>query len=130
MFVGHQTNWERLREEAGAGRLPATYLFYGTPGIGKKLVAQSYAQWFVCNAQKKPCETCPPCIHIRENRHPDFFLIVPDEKGSIKIDPLRDLKKKLVKAPLESPLKIVVIDPAGDMTPEAANSLLKVLEEP
>lgn len=115
MFIGHQTNWKRLTEEAKAGRLPAAYLFYGLPGIGKKLVATAFAQHLF---GKSPAS------------HPDFYLIEPDEKGTIKIDPLRNLKKNLMKAPLEAPLKVVLIDSAGDMTPQAANSLLKVLEEP
>ncbi|MDO8518652.1 MAG: DNA polymerase III subunit delta' [Deltaproteobacteria bacterium] len=122
-FIGFETNWKRLTEEARTGRLPPAYLFYGTPGIGKKLVAQTFAEHlFKCPPLKKGGRGDFP--------HPDFFLIEPDDAGTIKIDPLRILKKNLTKAPLEAPLKIVLIDGAHEMTPQAANSLLKSLEEP
>lgn len=128
-FIGHQKIWEQLRDDARRERLPASLLFYGTHGIGKKLVARDLAGLYFCEG-RKGCGQCPACLKLAENRHPDFFLIEPGEKASIKIDAIRDVRQKLKYAPLESPVKIVLIEDAHLLTEGASNSLLKMLEDP
>lgn len=132
MFIGHASSWNLLLAEFRNGRLPPTYLFYGIPGIGKKLVAYAFVQRIFCHETESgafACGQCPACQRIRMNRHPDFHFLAP-EKDSVKIDQIRDVLKNLNKAPLEAPLKVVMIDEAEKMTLGASNSLLKTLEEP
>lgn len=152
-FIGHKKNWNILIQEIKKNRLPPAYLFYGAPGIGKKLVAQTYTQFLFCRTvelsscravepldrqydsttarqnESQPCGQCSSCQRVLANTHPDHYLIEAEEK-TIKIDELRQLQKSLMKAPLEAPLKVVIIDNAQEMTLQAANSLLKILEEP
>ncbi|MBI4411321.1 MAG: AAA family ATPase [Deltaproteobacteria bacterium] len=115
-FIGHRKNWELLVREASLNRLPPAYLFYGTPGIGKKRVALA----FVARLFGR---------EIEGGVHPDFHLIEA-EGETIKIEAIRSCQAKLQRAPLEALLKVVLIDEAGSLTRQAANSLLKVLEEP
>lgn len=111
--------------------MPPAYIFYGADGIGKKMVAVSLACFCFCKQTKKgPCGTCLQCVKVEKNRHPDFFLVEPPEGKTTKIDEIRRLQKAIAMAPLEAPLKIAIIDGANRMTLQAANSLLKTLEEP
>lgn len=128
--IGHQPQWSQLQKTFTEGRMPAAYLFYGMEGIGKRKVASTFVQWCFC-AQKSdfPCGGCSSCKRVEQKTHPDFFLLEADNE-TIKIDQIRDLQKKLSKAPLEAPLKIVLIDNAQELTLQASNSLLKVIEEP
>lgn len=130
MFLGHKENWNRLQTEFTNGRIPNAYLFYGIPGIGKKLFAQTLVQWYFCLEKKEvPCGKCAACERIEKHAHPDFYFLSSDE-GQLKADGLRQMARQLYKSPLEAPIKAVLIDDAHDMTVQAANSLLKILEEP
>lgn len=135
MFLGHTSSWEQITADYQAQKLPNAYLFVGIDGIGKKIVAKDFVKYIFCqskitkNNQNFPCESCPSCKRVADNQHPDFFLIEPDG-ASIKIDSFRELKPKLFKAPLEASYKVILIDSANKMTVQAANSILKFLEEP
>ncbi|MBI2339716.1 MAG: DNA polymerase III subunit delta' [Deltaproteobacteria bacterium] len=115
-FIGHQKNWELLLKDAAQNRLPPAYLFYGAPGIGKKKAALA----LVCRLFGR---------EAGENTHPDLQFIQPDG-NTIKIEAIRACQERLKLAPLEAPLKVVLIDEADSLTRQAANSLLKILEEP
>ncbi|MFA4874830.1 MAG: DNA polymerase III subunit delta' [bacterium] len=138
-IIGHTRQIEQLRRALDGGRLPNAYLFTGPRGIGKRRVADTFAASLFCLAARErdwdPCGDCVPCHKLTGHNHPDFFLIEPmeSERGavqSIKIDPLRELKADLQFHPLEAPAKIAIIDGADRLVDAAANSLLKILEEP
>jgi len=113
-------------------KLPHSYLFYGTEGIGKFLTAKTFAKILNCeneDIKQKGHDNCLSCKKIDDNNHPDVFIVEP--KGqSIKIDDIRELIRKLNLKSFESPNKIVIINNAEKMTEESANTLLKTLEEP
>jgi len=113
-------------------KLPHSYLFYGTEGIGKFLTAKSFAKILNCenkDDQQKGRDNCLSCKKIEANNNPDVFIIEP--KGqSIKIENIRELIRKLNLKSFESTNKIVIINNAEKMTTESANTLLKTLEEP
>ena len=134
--LGHQQNKEFLQKLLKPGSRPHALLFYGMGGIGKKMLALHFAKTFLCkSAGKKPCGLCESCrlMDIENNSfaHPDFYLLTPEEAGKdIKIEQVKEMAKQAAFAPVLSEYKVCIIDDAGQMTAEAANSLLKLLEEP
>lgn len=105
------------------------YMFIGTEGIGKFLFAKEFAYKWLCTGDKKPCGICKSCIQFKGNNNLDFTVIEP-ENGSIKVEQIREMIKKVYELPLEANKKVYVINDADLMTASAQNSLLKVLEEP
>ncbi len=134
--LGHQQNKEFLQKLLLPGSRPHALLFYGMGGIGKKMLALHFARTFLCKAQAgKPCGVCESCrlMDIENNSfaHPDFYLLTAEEAGKdIKIEQVKEMAKQAAFAPVLSEHKVCIIDDAGQMTAEAANSLLKLLEEP
>lgn len=103
-----------LQEAVKSGHLPPAYLFIGPPGIGKMTAA------LVLSHQ---------LLGSEKEQHADRLLLVP-EKGSLKIEAIRDLIQKVSFKPLEADRMVIIIDESDKMTLGAANALLKVLEEP
>lgn len=134
--LGHQQNKEFLQKLLKPGSRPHALLFYGMGGIGKKMLALHFAKTFLCKStSKKPCGICESCrlMDIENNSfaHPDFYLLTAEEAGKdIKIEQVKEMAKQAAFAPVLSEHKVCIIDDAGQMTAEAANSLLKLLEEP
>lgn len=134
--LGHQQNKEFLQKLLKPGSRPHALLFYGMGGIGKKMLALHFAKTFLCkSALKKPCVICESCrlMDIENNSfaHPDFYLLTAEEAGKdIKIEQVKEMAKQAAFAPVLSEHKVCIIDDAGQITAEAANSLLKLLEEP
>lgn len=134
--LGHQQNKEFLQKLLKPGSRPHALLFYGMGGIGKKMLALHFAKTFLCkSAPKKPCGICESCrlmdIENDSFAHPDFYLLTAEEAGKdIKIEQVKEMAKQAAFAPVLSEHKVCIIDDAGQMTAEAANSLLKLLEEP
>jgi len=128
-ILGHQKPIEQLRKALATRRLPNAYLFSGLSGIGKKLVATTFVSALFCPKSPDVCGSCISCSKIRNRSHPDVFFIEPKTE-KILIEQVRDLKQNLQFHPLEGAIKIAVIDDADAMTEAAANSLLKILEEP
>jgi DNA polymerase III subunit delta' len=114
------------------------YLFYGQESIGKKKLAITLAKALNCKGPDPldACDECDACVKIERGVHPDFFFIEPakstptSREPVIKIEAIRELQKKLGFLPYEGKKKVVVVDSAELMNPQAANSFLKTLEEP
>ena len=120
-----------LDRSLGSDRMPHAYLFRGPDGVGKKRAALLAAARINCAEPDGPsgCGTCSSCRKLRSGNHPDVVIVSP-ENGSIKIDRVRELCRSLSYPPYESAMRVVVIEDIHAMTTEAANSLLKTLEEP
>lgn len=114
-----------------AGRIPHAYLFRGPDGVGKRLFALGVAAAINCRRRLgvSACGSCSSCMKFRSENHPDILVVRP-VKGAIKIEQIRQLTKDLSYPPFESATRIVVIEDVHTMRREAANSLLKTLEEP
>lgn len=112
--------------------LVGAYLFIGEEGIGKHLVARTLAKAINClNEKDDSCDKCLSCLKIDKNEHPDVHFIGRANLDAIKIDSIRDLKKDVnLKAYYEVKKKVFIINDAHKLTAEAANALLKILEEP
>lgn len=112
-------------------RLAHAYLFRGPDGVGKQLLARILAAAVNCNESNglAACGKCSSCKKFAATMHPDFEFVSP-EKGAIKIAQIRELIKTLSFAPYEAKTRVVLIEDVHTMRQEAANSLLKTLEEP
>lgn len=106
----------------------ATLLFAGPSGVGKKLAALCVAQSLMCEKSREACGHCPSCIRVEAGTHEGVRLVAP-EGTQIKADQARDIVEYLQ---LQSwgRGRIIIIEDAHLLNPQAANSLLKVLEEP
>ncbi len=130
-LLGQDKAKRLLRRSLTAARIPHAYIFKGPEGVGKKLFARGVAAALNCRDVNVvgACGVCSSCKKFRTLSHPDFMVIKP-EKGVIKIDQIRRLTRDLSYPPYESALRVVVIEDVQTMRREAANSLLKTLEEP
>jgi DNA polymerase-3 subunit delta' len=128
---GQEKTIELLKGCLQASFLTGTYLFTGEEGIGKHLVAQTLAKALNClNKKDDACDNCPSCLKVEKREHPDVHFIEPLDSDAIKIEATRDLKKKISLKAYEAKTKVFIINDAHKLTAEAANALLKILEEP
>ena len=129
---GQQHALEYLRRSLQNQRIAHAFLFTGPEGVGKRTTALALAQALNCQETENQdaCGLCNTCRRIEKGVHPDVHEIVPDGQ-SIKIEQIRDsIHREAMLKPLEGKNKIYLLDPAEALTLEAANSLLKLLEEP
>ncbi len=106
------------------------YLLVGPRHVGKRTLAINLAQALNCDGSEVPCGECRSCQRIREGKHPDVTPIGLDSRTEISIDDIRGLQHLANLPPYEGRCKLFVIDEAEYLSTEAANSLLKILEEP
>lgn len=136
--VGHKDKVNRLKRMVEARRMPHGLLFYGSGGIGKRLIADVLAASLLCenydsaDGKTVPCGVCPSCRRLREQTHPDLKVLVPqgEKLKLIKVEMIREVISQAQLVPALSHRRVVIIDGADFMKEEAANSLLKTLEEP
>ena len=121
---------EIIKTYIANSRIEGGYLFVGPEGIGKKMAALALAKALNCQeAQTDSCGHCVSCLKIENGQHPDVHIISGDE-AQIKIDTIRQLQKDINLRAYEGVFKVYIIDNAHTLSAEAANCLLKVLEEP
>lgn len=156
-IIGQKRAKEILQRAIRHNRVAHAYLFSGPEGVGKEALAIEFARALFCqNEGEKPCGQCSSCRRVGSFSHPDFIYIFPMPKSAtveeekaileslmaepyarkklwaapvISIDRVRQLRHISTMRPLEG-RRVVVIAEAEQMTMEAANSLLKILEEP
>lgn len=125
---------EKLRQQMVTNPHPAhAYLLYGKKGIGKHLFADQLTRYWLCLTpnHKLPCGYCKSChLLATSGAHPDFFQLIPTESDFIKVDQVRELVDFVNQTSQISKGKVVVIEPAEALNLNAANALLKSLEEP
>jgi len=113
-------------------RIAPAYLFAGPDGVGKRLAARTFATALNCERYPdSPCEVCDQCRRIQRGVHPDLHLLAP--KGAadlLRIDDVRAVVGRVVLRPFMGRFQAVILEDADRLTEEAANSLLKILEEP
>ena len=137
-------------------RVPHAYLFNGPVGVGKEALAIEFAKALFCTgAGEKPCDECSSCRRIHSFQHPDFMFVFPSSAKNVDevraildtvmenpyarqqpwavptigIEQIREIRHTATLKPLEGK-RVVIIAEADRMTIPAANSILKILEEP
>lgn len=135
-MIGHLRPLEILQSFLRTKEVPHALLFTGAEGIGKRAVAQIFAQALLCQNRStsegeaiEPCNHCLSCRKTADKNHPDFSAVEP-EGSVIKIDQIREIEERIIYRPIDGEWKIFLIDPADKMNSAAANALLKTLEEP
>lgn len=113
------------------GRISHAYLIQGERGTGKEAIATLIAKDIFCEHRTgiEPCQTCRMCKRIDSRNHPDVHWVEP-EGQSIKIEQIKNLQKEFTYSSFESNKKVYIIQGADTLTLNAANRILKFLEEP
>ncbi len=125
--------WQRLARQREAGQLPHALLLAGPEGVGKRRFAQALGAALLCQSPREgmACGDCRACGLVRAGTHPDWFWLAPEERGkAIKIDQVRELVEAMAQTAQQGGRKLAVLAPAEAMNRNAANALLKTLEEP
>ncbi|HEY0961177.1 MAG TPA: DNA polymerase III subunit delta' [Pseudomonadales bacterium] len=127
----HEEAFGQLGALQAAERLGHAWLFAGHPGTGKLLLANAFAQSLLCTTPVagKACGMCQDCHLFAIGAHPDFRLVQP-EKKLLVVDQVRDTIEFAQNTSRRGGMKIIVFEPAEAMNLNAANALLKLLEEP
>jgi DNA polymerase III subunit delta' len=131
----HAEATSKLRQAWAANHLPHAILVQSAEGLG----SGSFAAWLgaavLCerslNGELNFCGACTSCALVKAGSHPDFYWVAPEEdKQQLSVDQVRAACEKLSKTSFRQGYKVAVVEPAHQMTPGAANSVLKTLEEP
>jgi DNA polymerase-3 subunit delta' len=137
--IGQPEALALLEHSLSTGNLAHAYLFTGAPNIGKTTLALDLARAVNCQGSEPPCSECQSCHRITDGKHTDTTIIsLNSAKDSgeaksrveISIDDIRELQHSASLPPYEGKCKIFIIDGAEYLSTEAANCLLKTIEEP
>lgn len=130
----HQALWKRVQDRRRLGSLPHALLLSGPSGLGKHDFAAYLAQALVCESRDQaaqPCGRCKACTLATAGTHPDITWLSPEEPGKqIRIDAVRSLVGRTTLTTQAQGSRVFIIEPADAMNRNAANALLKTLEEP
>lgn len=113
------------------GDMPHSLLIHGPAGVGKRTLARLLCMLLVCKADvERPCGLCDGCAKALHGSHSNVLQFSASSQAAIKIDDMRAVLNALGQHGLEEGNRIVIIEEADRMTPQAQNALLKSLEEP
>lgn len=137
-YAWQQVFWRQLDELLVEQRLPHALLLSGADGIGKERFARAFAARLLCQSPRDgvACSQCKSCSLLAAGTHPDFMWLTleTDDKGktakAIKVDQVREVVEFAAKSSQMAGWRVVVITPAHLLNVQAANALLKTLEEP
>lgn len=126
--IGHAGPIALLRREVSG---PAgAYLFVGASGVGKATAGRAFAAGLVCPDRLAHEEPCRSCRRVVSGNHPDIVVVEPEGRQSLGVEQARHTIAQAVMTPVESARKVFIFPEADAMTEQAANALLKTLEEP
>ena len=133
-MIGHEWAVQLLQEHVAKQRVRHAYLVTGPLGVGRRTLALGLAQALNCPQPKapgQPCLECSTCRRIREMTYPDLHVVQAELVGGLlKVDQVRELQRSLALTPYEGKYRVAVLLRFEEANPNAANALLKTLEEP
>ena len=130
-FCYNKRAQETLAAFVNGGRFPHALLLEGPEGSGRRTFAREIAAALFCRGEHKPCGSCNQCRKVLERNHPDVEYYGGDgSRRSFHIDTIRQLRQNAWLLPGEAPCRVCVLCGAENMTDQAQNALLKILEEP
>ena len=134
LYKWQETQWQQTYRRVKQGSLPHSLLLSGSPGLGKQEFATKFAHSLFCEQVDEnghACGRCKKCLLLQAGTHPDFYVVSPEEKSKvIKIDQVRSLCDVMSRKSQLGGYRIAILYPAESMNTNAANALLKTLEEP
>lgn len=125
--------WQHLKSQYINKRLPHAIMLTGIHGTGKTDFASAFASYLLCKhpVNDEACAECSSCQLIKAGNHPDLLMLSPEDSAkAIKVDEVRELCQSFTLTSQFEGYKVAIIDQADQMNINAANSLLKTLEEP
>lgn len=138
-IIGQDKAVTLLRRSLERDALAHAYLFAGPPNVGKMTLARNLAQALNCAEKERLCGACVSCRKIAAGNHADVQIIgiSKEEKPSdgklrteISIEQIKEMQHAASLPPFEGNYKILIVEGAESLSSEAANRLLKTLEEP
>lgn len=132
-FAAQGAVFDGLIQTLRAGDYVHAYLICGISGVGKRTLARLMAQYILCSGDKaeEPCGVCPDCVRFRDGAHPDVIYLRPEkDRKSIVVDQIRELVALAGEHTYAGGRRIICVEQAEKMNPQAQNALLKTLEEP
>ncbi len=138
IYPWQQDSWDYLLQQLEQQRLPHALLLQGPTGCGIEKFADVFARYLLCEqpASGFPCGNCSQCHLLDAQTHPDFIRVSLEQRDDgkvakvIKVDQIRKVVDFVTHTSLQGGRRVIVIEPAEAMNPNAANALLKSLEEP
>lgn len=132
-LIGNERIKKLLKRAVAEDRIGQGLIMSGHHGVGKRQYALALAQALNCErpVEGDACGTCLSCRKIESGEHPDVTTITrPPDKQFIVIEQMRDMSRNAQFRPYEGNRRVYIIDDAHRLRTEAANSILKILEEP
>lgn len=133
-FAGNNHLKTQMSRFIETDKILNSYVFSGEDGIGKKTLSTLFVKRILCEApiSSGACGVCPACKQISSKNHPDvFYLTKQKDKKTLGIEEIREqIIKQVYIKPFIAQKKVFIINDGDDLTTEAQNGLLKVLEEP
>lgn len=132
IYPWQDAQWQKLSSALLKDRMPHALLLHGAAYSGKLNFAKALGSKILCEnkAVNTACGQCKSCKLLKSGSHPDFNLLSQETGSVIKVDDLRKIQEKLKLTPYLAQYKVAIIHPVENMNLNAANSLLKTLEEP
>lgn len=132
-LVGHEWAVDMLKKHIVNGTTRHAYLFAGPPGIGRRTLALRFAQALNCRTPVDvgiPCGQCRDCKQIEAMHHADITIVQADsEGGTLKVDQIRETRRMLTLKPYQANYRVALFLRFQEANDNAANALLKTLEE-
>jgi DNA polymerase-3 subunit delta' len=141
-LFGHLAAAAALEAAARSGRLPHAWLFCGPPGIGKATLGYRFGRWLLAGGAERPPHDVPLHLdpadpvfrRVAAGAHADLHVLHPTTEGGVKrvirVEPTRDALRFVAMTAAEGGWRVLLVDQVEQMQPQAANALLKTLEEP
>jgi DNA polymerase III subunit delta' len=128
--IGHDSAVALLRRSLDEGRLAHAYMITGPRHLGKMTLAMDLAMAVNCTEQERPCGECTQCDRVFRGLHTDVKVVAVDKGVKIAIEQVREMQREISLAPFEGASRVVIFEESERLSEEAANGLLKTLEEP
>src|SRR5919106_2272408 len=132
-LIGHEWAVDMLKKHVSTGTTRHAYLFAGPPGLGRRTLALRFAQALNCQMPVEagiPCGECRDCKQIEAMQHADLTIVQADsEGGTLKVDQIREARRTLILKPYQSKYRVAIFLRFQEANDNAANALLKTLEE-
>ncbi|HQX15672.1 MAG TPA: DNA polymerase III subunit delta' [Anaerolineales bacterium] len=132
-LTGHRWAVDMLQKHIVRGTTRHAYLFAGPPGLGRRTLALRFAQALNCPTPLEagvPCGTCRECKQIESMKHADLTVVESESEGGIlKVDQIREARRTLTLKPYQSKYRVSIFLRFQEANDNAANALLKTLEE-
>lgn len=132
-YAWQKRQWQIFQDLLDTGKLPHGILISGPAEVGKQHFAMALVARVLCQSAVggRACWSCKACLLLGAGSHPDFLLLEPESKGkAISVDAVRGLAGFSVGTAMLGGWRVMLINPVEAMTHNAANALLKTLEEP